>query len=225
MKSMFIGFWLIFLAVNIYAQSKFIVVNPGQNIFHSIPRKDLYAHDDFANGVIHYKNGRTVEHKMNYNILLDDIEYINSNGDTLVLDGAKIDFITFERDTFYLDNFYYRVIKDYDKLKLVTRNVFAHVTLQKTSSGLPYYSYAVINKGDYLRSIIPKDTLRFVTYELYYMADVNNKIQTLHRENLIELYPHRKKALLNYLMENTVSLDNLAEVEKMLNFLTGKKYN
>jgi hypothetical protein len=225
MKLLLNALCLFLLMANIQAQPKPIIVSPGQNILHSIPKKDLYAHNDFTNGVIHYKSGKTVEHRMNYNILFDQMEYINSYGDTLILDDTNFDFVAFERDTFFLDGFFFRTLKDYGKIRLVTRNLFSFVNRQKNSAGFPYDSYVAINKGAYLRTIVPKDTLRFITYELYYMADVKNKIQTLHRENLIELYPHRKKALLNYLMEHTVSLDNLDEVEKMLDFITAKKYN
>ena len=57
---------------NIYAQRKLIVINPGEDIITNIPKEELYAYRQFVDGTIHHKNGKTITHKMNYNILFDE---------------------------------------------------------------------------------------------------------------------------------------------------------
>ena len=223
MKWLFVLFFSFTLLTNIFSQTKLIVINPEKDILSSIPTEDIYAYAEFVDGSIHKKNGKSIQRKMNYHILFDRMQYSNSAGDTLDVDDDSFEFIVLEKDTFYHSRFYYRVLKDYDKIRLVSRNVFVFLNMQKTSTGSYYNSYQVINNGHFLRGISPKDTVLLTKAHLYYMADVKNNIQTLHRENLIEIYPHRKKALLNYLYEHTVNLNNLDEIEKMLNFLTTKK--
>ena len=210
------------LLPKVFSQTKLIVINPGEDILSSISKEDRYTYPEFVNGTI-YKSRKNVQYKMNYNILFGHMEYIDSAGDTLYVDPNSFKYIVLGKDTFYYSRFYYRVLKDYDKIRLVCRNVFAFVSPQKTTTGTYYNTYQVIGNGQSLRGIAPKDTFRLAKFEVYYMADVKNNIQTLRRENLIKIYPHRKKALLNYLDEHTVNLYNLDEVEKMLDLLTVKK--
>jgi hypothetical protein len=225
MRLLFTTLCLSALSTSIYAQQKLIAINPGNDVLTSIPSEDLYAYRQFVEGVIHYKSGKTIKHKMNYNVLFDEMEYINSRGDTVEFNNHDFNFIALGKDIFYRDRFYYRVLKNYDKIKLITRNVFAFVNKEKTITDSIHNSYLIITNGAYLRGVAPKDTLRLTKLEMYYMTDLKNTIQALRRENLIKIYPHRRKALLNYLYEHPVHLDNLDEIEKMLDLLTAKKDN
>jgi hypothetical protein len=208
--------------VNLGAQQKIIVVNPGKDIITNIPAEDVYAHKQFVKGTIQYKKRKVIRSKMNYNVLLDRMQYINSTGDTVSMDDYRFNFIVLESDTFYYDRYYYKFLKKYDKIKLVSRTVFAMINRQKTSKDSLDKLYQIIYNGLFLQGITAKDTLKLVKLESYYMGDPKNVIQTLRRENIIKIYPHRKKALLDYLNNHPVYLDNREEVEKMLDLVIAK---
>lgn len=224
MRFILIVLTLFILTADIYAQQKIFIINPGQDILANLPKQDLYAYDQFVNGSVHLKNGKIIEHKMNYNVLFDKIEYINSKEDTLNLTNYNFDFLTVGSDTFYYNRVFYKLLKDYGKIRFISRNTFAFVTRQKIATDTFYESRLAIDNGLILRGVSPKDTVKLTKVKLYYMMDLKNNVQTLRRENLIELFPHRKKELLDFLSKRTVHLNDPLEIEQMLDFITTKKY-
>lgn len=224
MKFIVTVIFLFVVITNLSAQAKLVVINPGEEILNKTSR-DMYAYNQFVKGTSYKKGKKRSEHQMNYNIRLDQMHYIDSRGDTLTLDSFSLDFLVLEKDTFYHDAFYYRVLKEYDKIKLISRDIFAPVEMHKPRTDSLNRTYFVLMTGSYRANFTLKDTFRFARVKRFYMVDLKNKVQTLRRENLIEIYPHKKKELSNYLSRYTVHLDNLKEIEKMLELLTTKQYN
>lgn len=207
-----------------YTQSrKVISIPPGVPVIQNIPFEDKYFYPSFTEGKCTYTNGRTVTLLMNYNVLFDRMQYLNSRKDTFDLD-RDISLIVIGSDSFYHDKFYYRVLKDYDKIRLVRREMFAYVQRRKepADTSVYYNTYEIIGNPLYLKGISAKDTFRLARTELYYFADVKGKTWNLHRDYLIQFYPYREKAFLEYMKGKRVSLSDLKAIEAMLDFLTAK---
>jgi hypothetical protein len=223
MKLLLTTLFLLASVASIYGQRKLIVINPGQDILTNIPKDDLYAYRQFVDGSIHYRNGKAVNQKMNYNVLLSQMQYINTRGDTVPIGDYYFKFIVLEKDTFYYNNFFYTIIKEYDKIKLISRNIFVFVNRKITGPDSFYDIDEAVLTGVYLRGMAPKDTFRLARSNMYFMTDLKDNIQSLRRENLIKLYPHRKKELLEFLSQHPVHSSDLSAIEKMLEIVTGKK--
>ena len=69
--------------------------------------------------------------------------------------------------------------------------------------------------------ILNSSSLSLVKYEEYYMVDLRNKIYPLSADNLIKIYPHRRKSLQDYLNNNTAGLTR-QDLEKLMDFLNTK---
>jgi hypothetical protein len=223
MKLLLTTLFLLAFVASIYGQRKVIVINPGQDILTNIPKEDLYVYSQFVNGLTHYRNGKIVQQKMNYNVLLSQMQYIDSRGDTVPISDYSFKFILLGKDTFYFNNFFYTVIKEYDKIKLVGRNIFVFVNRQITGPGSFYDTDEAILTGAYLRGMSPQDTFRLARSNMYFMVDLKNNLQSFKKENLIKKYPHRKKELLEFLSQNVVHPNNLSEIEKMIEVVASKK--
>ena len=48
---------------------------------------------------------------------------------------------------------------------------------------------------------------------------------SLEPENLVEIYPHRQKDLVNYLSERKVNFYSRKDVEDLMEFLNTRKYH
>ncbi len=204
----------------ILAQRDAFTLSAGSPVWRGIPKEEHYIHKDFVKGVIHYKKRRQVFEKMNYNLLLEQMQFITNRGDTVNIgNDVYFKFIVLDRDTFYQDRFYYRVFKEYDKIKLIYKTGFA-ITNKSGQDSVTRF-HRVIN-GAFLRGISAKDTIRLVRYEEYYMLDLRNTIYSLSGENLVKMYPHRRKGLSDYFYNNTAKLTNRKDVEKLMDFLNTK---
>jgi hypothetical protein len=212
------------LTTNVSAQLKLFLINPGQSIMQSIPVKDKYAYTEFVPGTVCFKKTKRSFERMNYNILLDEMQYINSRKDTIAIENSNVYFIVIANDTFFYNRFYYKVLKDYGKVRLIEKKSFGFVPRQKRDSQFYGYFQAFEN-GRFLSGITPKDTLRLAKFNLYYIADVKNQIWQLLTQNLLKFYPYREKELPGYLLEHPISVLNRAQVEALLDFLNAKQYN
>lgn len=217
-----ICFFLVFCVIT-FAQRNSFIMNPANSLLSGMPKEELYAHEDFINGIIHYKKRKQVFRKMNYNLLLDQMQFITNKGDTVAIDhDVYFEFIVLDKDTFYLDHFYYRVYKEYDKIKLIYKTGLA---LASKSAGDSAARFHRIVNGMYLRGISPGDSIRLVKYEEYYMVDLRNKIYPLSADNLIKIYPHKRKSLQDYFYKNIASLTSRRDLEKLMDFLNNKNDN
>jgi hypothetical protein len=216
MKLVLMLLWLATLAITGYSQQRSFVVYPRQVILARIPKDAMYAYPEFTQGVIHYKSRKRTLHKMNYNLLLDQVQFITPKGDTTSIGDQYFKFIVLQKDTFYYDRFYYRIFKEYDKIKLVYKTGFSFISRSRPSmsNGLTVYSTTYSN-----------DTVRFVRSETFYMLDLRDKLYTLQPENLVEIYPHRQKDLVNYLSERKVNFYSRKDVEDLMEFLNTRKYH
>lgn len=225
MRVLVIIILVLFHFISIGQISKTIVINPGEKVVESIPKEYLYLYPEFTEGYVYLKNNSSNPYKLNYNTLFDEIQYLGLTGDTIVLNNDRVNFILIGEDTFYRDKFYFKILKDYGKVKLANRLVFAYVNKELLPGNISTYmeSFEIIRNGYYLKEVAPKDTLRLAMFDVPYLADANNIIQTVNRQMLIKLYPQRKEALVEYLNKMKVGIYDREAVEKMLDFLTGKK--
>ncbi|MEP6747081.1 MAG: hypothetical protein ABJB86_05115 [Bacteroidota bacterium] len=97
---------LILLLVNFYAsaQTETIRVNAGDDIATAVSPYGIYRFPAFTNGIIQLKDGRQGEERLNFNVLSDQIMYIDKKGDTLAIGiPGQVKKITINETNFYYD--------------------------------------------------------------------------------------------------------------------------
>src|SRR5690349_5679866 len=90
---------------SIFAQhNKNVTYNTLQNVDENIPADMRFKYPDFRQGYVYFKDGSEGTGKLNYNMLVNEMQFINPAGDTLALDGVeKIQLLTIGADSFYYD--------------------------------------------------------------------------------------------------------------------------
>ncbi|MDQ3277013.1 MAG: hypothetical protein M3Q06_01720, partial [Bacteroidota bacterium] len=228
MKAVLFGF--LFLLIRDFAASAqeaaIVVVQPGSRVGDVLTDSAVYAYPLFLPGVITYRNGKSKEALLNYNAFLDEMQTIQKN-DTIALNKLDVQTVIIQNDTFGRDQFFYRVERDYDKMRLASRKVFALISRVPAAGDTSRYKlrYSVLNNGRFLKDIAPVDTLRLAVFDMFYIVNVKNVVLPVHHNTLIELYPHKKKALLEYLAQRSVNFYDKDAVTALLDFVVQKNFN
>src|SRR5690349_12058475 len=100
---------LIILAIfifnqNLFAQKERWTVKAGEETAESIPDSIKFLYPHFATGFVYFKDGKISRAPLNYNLLVEEIQFISTDMDTLsIADEATIKLITMNNDSFYYD--------------------------------------------------------------------------------------------------------------------------
>ena len=145
-----------------HAQDSNIVIKAGKSFNESIAFTDLYQYPQFVTGKVFFKSGDSGMAKLNYNRLLDDIQFIDPKGDTLnLVNAATIRFIRIDVDVFYYDNGYVKLIKDTNEIKLAAKQTLLVSGKDKIGAyGVPNPTSAIDSYGTL---IDPKGTYKLVS--------------------------------------------------------------
>jgi len=211
----------------VFAQSaEPIIVKTGTSISEGVPAKDLYQYSEFVNGTVYFRNGPSAGAKLNYNRFLDEMQFINANGDTLTLDNEEtIKLIVANNDSFYFDKGYFLVVSSNNSLKLALKQGFKVLNKQKTAA------YDMSSSVSSIRNVNSYSTESRV-YKVgvtedvalkkdnhYYFGNKFNQFVLANKKNLLELYPKHRYEIKKYLKETELEFQNKTDLEKLLQYL------
>ena len=107
-------------------------INPGEKISEKLPRDEVYSYPEFTNGRVFLRNNTVSLVKLNYNSLYAEMQFINPKGDTLsVSDEKMIRLIVINKDSFFYDKGYLKLVSDFGKLKHANNQYFEGVKKEK----------------------------------------------------------------------------------------------
>lgn len=205
-------------------------VKSGNKAEEVVPVALKYRYETFRTGSVSYYNGRTATARLNYNILLGEMQFIDITGDTLSLaDEHIIQHIKIGENAFYYDPRYgyLELVAEYPKVKLSIQQSFSTVLKEKkgayeqstgVSSIRNYSAYSTGNSQvhrlqsneDYL---IGKDIN-------YFLIDHNNYVHRANKSALKKLFAQQKKAIATYLNEEKIDFDKEEDLRRLLQYCT-----
>ena len=230
MKAPLLVFLMLVGNADLLAQDSTIVtVRTGQKVNDVLTPADIYHYTQFTNGKVAFKDGTKGVAKMNYNRLFDQMLFIGPGGDTLALaDEKTIKLITVERDTFFYDEGYIRLIAD-GNVRLAEKQVWVVAdirkigTFNKPTTTVAVHSFSSYTNGaDAAKSkdlIMNEDIiLRKETH--YYVGDKFNFFIRANKKSIMQLFNKYEKSVENYLKENKISFERKDDLEKLVQFLS-----
>ena len=103
------------------AQKRYIV-KAGESPDEVIPGEAKYILPAFTEGTAFLRSGASVKQRFNYNYLLDEMQFLNVNGDTLAIaDPALVKYISIDTLVYYYDKGYLRQITNTKSYKLAVK--------------------------------------------------------------------------------------------------------
>jgi len=227
---LFIIFW--FASLGVFAQaSETVRVKSGEQLSAS----DKYLYPQFTTGTVLYRDGRTVSAKLNFNLLLREMQFLNTPRleDTLAISQEyTIRHVKINDDIFIHDQKagFLKVLGDYGKVRLVTAQSLQVGNVDKEggygqSSGVSSIK-AISNLPNANSSITPLSMKGDVMYShraSYFLADEGGVTYPANRKTVLKLYPKHKNVIDDYLKENTVQFSREGDLKKLLEFSDGLK--
>jgi len=218
---------LLFNCLTFAQNAEPIIVKTGTSISEEVPAAELYQYPQFVNGIVYFRNGTSSDAKLNYIRFLDEMQFLNTNGDTLTIDNEEtIQMIIANNDSFYYDKGYFMVISSNHSLKLAIKQGFKVVNKQKTAAYDKSSSVSSIkNVNSYstearIYKLGVSEDVMLTRETHHYFGNKFNQFVLANKKNLLELYPKHRYEIKKYLKETEVGFQNKVDLEALLQFLT-----
>ncbi len=213
--------------------SKPVRVKSGDEVGRTIKAEEKYRYPLFQKGKVTYLNGTFTAATFNYNLLLGEVQFIDKKGDTLTLGGEPALISILIGETLYLyshNNGYLEVVADFPSLKLGKRQKLVPAGMEKVgayeqSTGVSAIRNTTSIVGNNSQSYLldPKGDMLFSKAEAYYLIDQNNTFHKADKAAVLRMFPQHKKAISDYLKEQTPDLKKEEDLKNLLQFCTALK--
>jgi hypothetical protein len=210
---------------NSVAQDTVITIKAGEEV--SALYEHIYKYPLFSAGTVYFNDGTIARSKMNLNLLLEVMQFINDKGDTLALDDENtIKHITVGADTFFFQEGYLQLVSTYGKTELVTRQKIKF--LNEKNIGAYGISTATHTIDNY-------NTLRaFGTYSLklnkdliyskekkFFFSKGNDGFILANKKNILRMFSSKKSLVEKYLEEQKLDFNNEEDLKNLFAYLSG----
>jgi hypothetical protein len=209
--------------------STFVTIKTGQSVKDVLTSADIYHYPQFTYGKVFLRDGTKAAGKMNYNRLYGQMLFINPIGDTLALaDEKNIKFIVIDKDTFYYDGGYLRLMANGGVVKLTEKQIWVLADIRKIGThNRPTTTVAVTSFSSYTdgrdaaksKDLIMNEDVVLRKETQYYFGDKYNLFVPASKKGLLQLFPKEQQEIDNYLKENKVNFNKKEDVEKLYQFL------
>lgn len=216
---------LLFLHTGLFAQKQQTwTVKAGERVQDVIPMNELFSYEVFRPGTVFFNDGKTAQAKMNLNMVLGEIQFMDVKGDTLSLaNESTIRLVVIGSDSFIVNSGCWRYIQNRRDYSIVEKLSFREY-LQK---GGAYGMTSSTSATESLSTLVDHRSYNLTAQQD--MLVVKSKQYGIVNQGLQLIYPDKKKilkvlskhktALNNYLGSNPVTANKPGDFEKLVNFL------
>jgi hypothetical protein len=214
------------------AQEATIVrVKAGEDPQKVIPFTEKYRFSEFRQGTLSFINGTTSVARFNYNVLLEEMQFIDQKGDTLSLtDDYRLQQVAIGQEIFYYSypKVYLEVIATYPSIRLAAKRSLTLLESEKkggygqstgVSSIKSYNSYATTNGS--LQKFDSKADMLFSKKVAYFFIDQNKRLQKANRAGILAVFAKHRKQITQFLKEAAINFNQEADLKKLLEFCSG----
>lgn len=211
---------------SLLAQDSTLVTS--NNVGDGLTFADKYYYPQFMKGEVFFRGDMKATPKLNYNRLYDQMLFIDPKGDTLAVANEKaIKFIAIQKDTFYFDEGYVRLLEVNGVVKLAEKQTWLVVDIRKTSthntstSTNSITSLRTFREGnDVTRNSLSLNEDIVLRKEIqYYIGDEYNNFNRASKKGVLQLFPKKQRSIEDYLKQNKIDFDKKEEVKKMAEFI------
>jgi hypothetical protein len=218
--------YILFLSLHGQAQVKeTVTIKAGEDLSTVLSTHGLYKFPDFIYGTVMFRDGTDTKAKMNFNVFLNDMVFIDNKNDTMAIGNPElIDSIKLDSNIFYYQKGYFFVVKDYGDTKLVMQEKINFENVKVGAYGLPSRAGSIDTYGGAGTSfnsithlilnedvIIKKETLYLLTYKKYRSAKAN-------LSGFFTAFPDIKKELQTFAESNDINFKKEEDLKKLFQY-------
>lgn len=184
---------------------------------------NFYYYSQFISGKVFFKTGKTTEARLNYNLALEEIHFINTKGDTLALaNEGTLQVVIIGSDSFYYDKGYLKIVETYNNLKLASKQKRSSESQkQRGAYGENVSGSAAININNYTPADKASIKLNpnegtYGTFEIsYFIMDANNNVVPATKKNFLKYFPKFKPEIETFINSNALDLSVENDLKKL----------
>jgi hypothetical protein len=227
MKTRLLFLLLLIDCSGLLAQDSTVVVKAGSNVRDVLTTSDVFLFPQYIYSQVYFRDGTKAMALMNYNSLFDQVLFIDPKGDTLALKDEKtIKLITINKDTFYYDEGYVRLVASNGVIKLAEKRIWEVADIRKIGShdrpantfSITSYTSLTDRLGKTYDLVLNED-LVFRKKTSYYFGDQYNHFVPASKKNVLSLFPKQQSRLAHYLKENEINFTRREDLQKLVQFI------
>ncbi|RXK59317.1 hypothetical protein ESA94_14350 [Lacibacter luteus] len=207
---------------------KYYTVRPGENIFDKVPAEEIYAYDQFEQGIVVFKSGEKSAAMMNYHFFYEEMLFINGSKDTLaLLNLGEVDCIYIKGDQyFYAKDRFVKMDTTVNDIKLANAGFFTTVAMKKlgaygtaTDGSMNQYVGFTAPNGRKV-DLTPNTVTTYSFRKTLFIADKFNRFVPVNKKNIYNLYPEKQAQLKTYLQNNEVDFFSRKDIVALLVYMS-----
>ncbi|MDR0692287.1 MAG: hypothetical protein LBF69_04535 [Prevotellaceae bacterium] len=179
----------------------------------------------FESGTVFLRQSRT-QATLNYDLLTEQVFFIDAKKDTLALQNAK-DVVIIQVGKRYFKYYNKALVEVMHRRglnELWMRRQIKKTDTQKTGAyGLPSATSAVTNinaidGGDRFREINVTEWAKYIRRVTFYLTDEAGKTRVANKSGFAKAFPKKKKQIETYLKTQPVNVENLTDLKRLFDF-------
>lgn len=202
--------------------------NTTSKVPEEIVMSGIYRFQDFVQGVVYHNNGSQSNARLNFNLLLQEIHFIDPRGDTLAISSPNTisAFVLDQTIYIYAKEGYLEVLADYASIQLAGKFRLLRQTEKigaygQSSPGSAIETYTSIWIRNYEFKLTPNVDMKMLRGASYFFLVNNRHPVRASKSNLIKLMPSQKEKIEVYLQKYKINFNNETELRQLLSAVTG----
>lgn len=229
---------LLFLLVLIpwvaVSQSPNVVkVKVGDDPLKSFPVSERYRYKEFLPGFVFDQAGKpTAVSKMNFQLISGNVESIQENGDTIVMDNADNRYLNVQiRADYFLHtkkDEYFQILMRSASVKLVSKLRWMIIRREAVENDngkfIPVSSQQQSTRRDPATGrVILNEVLVYSKIMTYYLMDNDENVDFVTKASFANSFPDHKKEVKAFISENEIDFDKEQDLKKLFKYCMSLK--
>ncbi len=191
--------------------------------------KGFYRFSGFTAGEVVFRNGHTATARLNYNISLDEMQFINPQGDTLAIaDPGNIHFVNLNGSRFYYNDGYLQAVDTVSGTILASRQVLmaehrraeTYNTMLTADEKIVRDSLFTGNGQKYNQE---SDGQSLTSKEHFFFGDGKGGFVKAGKEYILQRYDKNRAAIKEFLRTNHINFNKRQDILLLLQFCSQLK--
>lgn len=211
--------WLSSSTISLAQNVKTLEAEAGIDVMYLVPEHERYRYDHFQHGKVRFNDGNTIVATLNYNFFNQEIQFINSSGDTLSIARKHVvDYVKIGKQLFYHYPTvgYLEVREEFPSIALA---VHQFVQAVRNKEGKVVLHDARSKSYDPLSAWgNDQDRLTLITEQAYFIIDKNKHFYPAQRSSLYRIFPEHRTVIRDYVRKHRISFEREEDIIKALQF-------
>jgi hypothetical protein len=201
------------------------IVHAGE----TISDRSYYLFPSFTDATVKLKTGGSLSSKMNFNLLICEMQFISPGNDTLVISNPEnVDSILFSNNAFFFNKGYYEILSSANAVKLAVLRKVSYEAIKIGALGLPDHSGTGIQSDTSVvtytgeRKLVMNEDVEITSETAYFLITDSEAFNKASKAAFIKAFPEKEELIRDYLKQNKIDFNKEADLEKLFKFCTSQ---